>query len=177
MARCTRLHGTQEVILAQYSIPFCVATALGGDQPIRAFRRRGDSRPVVRAMARQGRGARDGGGGGWATTTRIERPDGGASTRTSRSPRHPPRCHERHRREQKIMRLTAGSAPRPGPLCAAEQIERERRSTGWAPARPSPSGLNAPRRRVGVKVRRAAALRVARSSSAAGFRASAHGTV
>jgi 2-methylcitrate dehydratase PrpD len=130
-ARMAEMHALQEpqdLILAQYSIPFCVATALVGNarDPAR-FDEAALHDPQVRALARRVTVRGDGHGGGWATTTRITLTDGrSVEQHVADYPGTPAMPMSEAEREEKFMRLTR----RLGGAAAAlysrlEQVERE----------------------------------------------------
>src|SRR5262249_51619368 len=130
-ARMAEMHALQEpqdLILAQYSIPFCVATALVGDarDPAR-FGETALADPQVRALARRVTVRGGGHGGGWATTTRSTLKDGrSVEQHVAEYPGTPAMPMSAAEREEKFMRLTRRLRGAAGALYSRlERIERE----------------------------------------------------
>jgi 2-methylcitrate dehydratase PrpD len=131
-AKMAELHANQaplDLVLAQYSIPFCVAIALTGDarEPER-FSDAALQDPEVRALCRRVT-VRDAGTPGWATTTRIELADGRQLERqVAEFPGTPAQPMSAEERAQKFMRLTRRLGAAAGALYdRLEAIEREDR--------------------------------------------------
>jgi 2-methylcitrate dehydratase PrpD len=132
-AKMAELHANQaprDLVLAQYSIPFCVAIALTGDprDPER-FSEAALHDELVRVLCRrvEVRPARD--AQGWATTTRIELADGRRLERhVAEFPGTPAQPMSDAERAEKFMRLTRRLGPAAAPLFdRLEIIEREDR--------------------------------------------------
>ena len=129
-ARMAEMHADtapHDMVLAQYSIPFCVAIALTSDpRDPASFSEAALADPRVRALAAKV-AVRGAGHGGWATTTHIELADGRRLERKVEvypgTPEMPMSAAER---QEKFMRLTRRLGPAAGPLYARlEQIETE----------------------------------------------------
>ena len=140
-ARMTEMHADtapQDMVLAQYSIPFCVAIALTGDaRDPASFSEAALADPKIRALTRKV-AVTGAGHGGWATTTRIQLADGRRlERRVEAYPGTPEMPMSATEREAKFMRLTGRLGAAAGPLYARlEQIERET-SLDWLGAAPS----------------------------------------
>ena len=120
----------EDLVLAQYSIPFCVALALTGDprDPER-FTEAAVHDPEVRALSRRIAVRAAPGAHGWTTTTRIELADGRHLEQTVEEfPGTPAQPMDSAERTDKFMRLTRrlGNAATPL-LKRLERIEREDR--------------------------------------------------
>jgi 2-methylcitrate dehydratase PrpD len=108
--KMAELHGRQDpqdLVMAQYSIPFCVAVALlrDADDP-HSFGETSLNDPAIRALCRRVEVV-DGGQHGWATTTRIALSDGHAFERTLEDfPGTPSRPLDPESLRTKFMRLT-----------------------------------------------------------------------
>jgi 2-methylcitrate dehydratase PrpD len=128
MAEIHAIHEPEDLVLAQYSTPFCVATALVGDprDPAR-FGEGALADPLVRALTRKVEVRGTARGGGWATTTHVELNDGRRFEKhVAEFPGTPAMPMSAAEREQKFMRLTGRLGAAAGPLFARlEQIERE----------------------------------------------------
>jgi 2-methylcitrate dehydratase PrpD len=109
------LHGgkdPQDLVMAQYSIPFCVAVALlrDGDDP-RSFGNASLIDPTIRALCRRV-DVVDGGEHGWATTIRIALVDGRVLERRQTDfPGMPARPLDPEALRAKFMRLTTRLTP------------------------------------------------------------------
>jgi 2-methylcitrate dehydratase PrpD len=125
------LHGgqdPQDLVMAQYSIPFCVAVALlrDADDP-RSFGEASLLDPAIRALCRRIE-IIDGGEHGWATTVRIALADGRVLERRQTDfPGTPARPLDPSALRAKFMRLTTRLTPSGAAALHArlERIESE----------------------------------------------------
>jgi 2-methylcitrate dehydratase PrpD len=108
--KMAELHGRQDpqdLVMAQYSIPFCVAVALlfDADDP-RSFGESSLRDPAIQALCRR-IDVVDGGQHGWATTTRVRLTDGRTLERQQDDfPGTPARSLDPSALQAKFMRLT-----------------------------------------------------------------------
>jgi 2-methylcitrate dehydratase PrpD len=113
MAEMHAIQAPQDLVLAQYSIPFCVAIALTGDPRDPAcFNEAALQDPLIRALCRRVAVRAAPGALGWATTTRIELTDGRCLERhVAEFPGTPEMPMSATERVEKFMRLTRRLGP------------------------------------------------------------------
>src|SRR5271170_183410 len=133
----------QDLVLAQYTIPFCVAIALTGDarDPER-FSEAALHDTLVRDLCRRVTVQESPGAHGWATTTRLELADGRRLERhVAEFPGTPALPMSAAERAEKFMRLTRRLGAAAAPLFdRLEAIEREDR-LDWLGADPAAMDL------------------------------------
>jgi 2-methylcitrate dehydratase PrpD len=130
MAEMHAIHDPADLVLAQYSIPFCVAIALTRDpRDPESFDDAALHDPQVRDLCRRVAVRATPGAHGWTTTTRIALADGRTLEQTVEDfPGTPALPQSADERAEKFMRLTRWLGDRAAPLLARlEAIEREDR--------------------------------------------------
>jgi 2-methylcitrate dehydratase PrpD len=126
-----------DLVMAQYSIPFCVAVALLRDpRDPGSFSADALADPAIRALARRVR-VTDAGEAGWTTTTRLHLAHGRVLERRVSTFPGAPDCPEAPDIAGKFRRLTQRLGPASGTLLGRLQdVEREP-SLAWLEGAPS----------------------------------------
>jgi 2-methylcitrate dehydratase PrpD len=126
-----------DLVMAQYSIPFCVAVALLRDpREPRSFTEGALEDEAIRELARRVQ-VTDGGHKGWATTTHLRLRDGRVLERTVDTFPGAPDCPDDPDIAGKYRRLTRGLGSRAEPLLARMAALEHEDNLDWLEGTPS----------------------------------------